>query len=145
MQSCLVYFARTNESSIPDAELFQLRDVDTRLYAKNKATGLRVLAGDLLFEIIEADMGTAEQLLDHSSESAYWGEPEILFLAPTKARSFQSWKLVDAAPVEDFDKSVETLKVLAEQAQQDSTQIGKVLSRMLDIFESKKSKQHDAA
>ncbi len=145
MQSCLVYFARTNESSIPDAELFQLRDVDTRLYAKNKATGLRVLAGDLLFEIIEADMGTAEQLLDHSSESEYWNEPEILFLVPTKARSFQSWKLVNAAPVEDFQKSVETLKILAEQAQQDKAQIGKVLSKMLDTFQPKKSKQHDAA
>ena len=137
MNSCLVYFAKTTMKSIPDGELFQLKDTDTRLYAKNKAAGVRIIAGDLLFEIIEAPMNIAEQLLDHSSESEFWGEPEILFLMPTKSQSFQTWKLINVAPIEDYEKCVQTLRVLAEQTEQDPNQIPKILPRMLDLFQSK--------
>lgn len=145
MNSCLVYFAKTNTCPIPDAEFFQLKDTDTRLYAKNKAAGVRILAGDLLFEIIEAPMNIAEQLLDHSSESEFWGEPEILFLMPTKAQSFQTWKLINVAPVDDFEQAVQTLRVLAEQSEQDPNQIPKILPRMLDLFQSKQPPAEKAA
>ncbi len=133
--SCLVYIART-QPNIPRSAMIEMKDHDTRRYAKAQASGVRIFAGELVFEIIEAPGNIAEQLLDEISESEHIEDPEIILFAPLKSRSFKAWMFINCDASADQDHRVESLRLLAQQAQENPGKIPQTLTKMLSLFQN---------
>ena len=133
--SCLVYVANANPN-LGKSDLIQMKDQDTRRYAKAQASGVRILGNGFVFEIIEAPGNTAEELLDTTCESPHIDDPEILLFSPLKARSFKSWMLVNRDSMPNRDTCLENLRCIALQAQESPEQIPQALTQMIALFQS---------
>lgn len=139
MDTCIIYLTKTCVDPIPNADLFLINDRDTRSHAKAMATGIRVIAGPLMLEVIEAPMHSVERLLDEASESKHWKEPEILLTIPIEKHAFQSWVMVNAAPVQDVPSVVNALQTLAAQVIEDPLQLHQAIKQMVLCFQQPRS------
>ena len=142
--ACLVYTASLG-SEISDADLHQFKDTNTRHHAKNRITGMMMIAGKQLFEIMEGEYATLEASLDAVSSSEFVEEPEVLLFSTLKKAQFQSWKMgvLEANVMGSSDLS--TLKMLGEQALADPTSTPAAALQMLKQFHNQFAKAANAA
>lgn len=133
--SCLVYVANA-KPDLGKSDIIQMKDQDTRRYAKAQASGVRIIANGFVFEIIEAPGNTAEELLDGTCESPFFEDPEILLFSPLKARSFKQWMLIKRDSMPERDRCVESLRCIAQQAQESPDQIPQALTKMIALFQN---------
>ena len=142
MDTCIVYIARTRVDPIPNAELFLINDRDTRSRAKALATGIRVIAGPLMLEVIEAPMRGAELLLDEACESDFWDEPEIVLTIPITKHAFTSWSMLNTPPIQDQPSTIDSIRSLAAQAQNEPKHLSRAIKQMILCFQQTKAVSH---
>lgn len=130
MDSCLIYLAILTDPE-SDLDVLQAKDRDTRRYAKLNATGSRTVTPTHIFEIIEAPMPVAEQLLDEITEQPNLSDPDILLLAPIPKRFFKSWTLHHHTAHPSSDNWIETITILAQQASLAPMSLPAVIPKML--------------
>ncbi len=130
MDSCLIYLA-TISAPQTDLDVLQAKDRDTRRYAKLHASGSRTVTPTHIFEIIEAPMPIAEQLLDEITEQPDLDDPDVLLLAPIPKRIFKSWTLNHHKESPSNSDWTETINILAQQASLAPESLPIVIPKML--------------
>lgn len=130
MDSCLIYLAKLSTPQT-DLDVLQAKDRDTRRYAKLHASGSRTITPTHIFEIIEAPMPIAEQLLDEITELPNLDDPDVLLLAPIPKRIFKAWTLDHHKENPTNSDWTETVNILAQQASLAPESLRIVIPKML--------------
>ncbi|MBL4698955.1 MAG: BLUF domain-containing protein [Phycisphaerales bacterium] len=142
--ACLVYTASLSPDT-SDGDLHQFKDTNTRHHAKNRITGMMMIAGKQLFEIMEGEYAILEASLDAVSSSEFVEEPEVLLFSTLKKNQFQSWKMGVLEANEMGSNDLSTLKMLGEQALADPSSTPAAALQMLKQFHEQFAKKAEAA
>ena len=131
--ACLVYTASLSPDT-SDGDLHLLKDTSTRHHAKKRITGMMMIAGKQVFEIMEGEYATLEAALDLVSASDNIEEPEVLLFSTLKKNQFQTWKMGTLPANESGSDDLSTLRILGEQALADPTSTPAAALQMLKQF-----------
>jgi len=131
--SCLVYIAKISPSS-DHAHLHQHKDLNTRIYARERITGLLMVAGGFLFEIMEGEYATLESNLDRVSATPLMNTPDILIFTALAKRQFQAWKMGTLEPNPSISTDLSVFHMLGEQTQSDPSSTPAAALQMLKLF-----------
>ncbi len=144
--ACLVYIAKLRAKPT-DPLLYQHKDTNTRIYARERITGVLIVAGGYLFEIMEGDYAALESNFDRVSSSAMMKDPDILIFTSLKERQFEKWvmDMPEASVPACADFSV--LRMLGQQTQSDPSSTPVAAMGMLKLFREQfaNSSHSDAA
>ena len=133
--ACVVYFAELNEET-SQLSLQQLKDNLTRRRASDRVTGILMIAGGYLFEIMEGDYTTLELELDHIQSCEVSDEPEVLIFAMLNKRQFDSWRM---GVIEHATRSTPDLsgfRFLCAQSEPDPVSTQRTVLTLLQQFHS---------
>ena len=140
--ACLVYTADLSpETSVSDMHMF--KDSMTRHHAKNRITGMMMIAGNKLFEIMEGEYATLEGAVDSVSNNEFVFEPEILLFSTLKKNQFQSWKMGQLEANESASDDLSQIRSIGEQALADPSSTPAAALQMLKLFHDQFAK-HEA-
>ncbi len=142
--SCLVYIAKTNPSST-QADLHQHKDHNTRIYARERITGVLMVAGGFLFEIMEGQYATLESNLDRISSTPLMRSPDILIFTALTKRQFQGWKMGVLQPNPTPSTDLSVFHMLGEQAQSAPASAPAAALQMLKRFHEQFANPHSDA
>ena len=142
--ACLVYTTSLSEKT-SDGDLHLLKDTSTRHHAKNRITGMMMIAGKQMFEIMEGEYAILEAALDQVSASEIIEEPEVLLFSTLKKNQFQSWKMGVLKANESGSDDLSTLRMLGEQALADPSSAPAAALRMLKQFHEQFANQDSNA
>ena len=131
--ACLVYTTSLS-SDISAGDLHEFKDTNTRHHAKHRITGMVMIAGTQLFEIMEGEYATLEAALDTVSSSEMVEEPEILLFSTLKKAQFQSWKMGSLPANNSGSDDLSTLQMIGEQALADPSSTPAAALKMLKQF-----------
>jgi FAD-dependent sensor of blue light len=131
--ACLVYIAKMRTKP-NDSALYQHKDVNTRINARQQITGVLVTAGGYFFEIMEGDYAALESNLDRVSSSELMKEPEILIFTALKERQFKLWQMEMCNTKSPGSADMGVFQMLSQQAQADASSIPKAAKSMLENF-----------
>ena len=142
--ACLVYTAEMSSQTC-DADMHLFKDATTRHHAKNRITGMMMIAGQQIFEIMEGEYAVLEGAVDMISTHEFINEPEILLFSTLKKNQFQSWKMGRLEANESASHDLSTLQTLGEQALADPTSTPAAALQMLKQFHAQFAKQEPRA
>lgn len=142
--ACLVYTASMNPN-INDGDLHELKDTVTRHRAKNRITGMLMIAGEQLFEIMEGEYAALEAALDSVSSNDTVFEPEVFVFSTLKKKQFQTWKMGVLEANEMGTSDLSLIRSLGEQAVADPNSTPGAALQMLKLFHNQFAKPADAA
>ncbi len=145
--SCLVYIAKLGTKST-DPLVYQHKDINTRIYARERITGVLVVAGGHLFEIMEGDYAALESNFDRVSSSEIMKAPDILIFTALKAQQFEKWTMDTLGGGAPASTDLSVFRMLGEQTQSDPSSTPVAAKRMLKLFYeqfSDRSSHSDAA
>ncbi len=142
--ACLVYTASLS-SKINDGDMHQLKDSSTRYRAKNRISGMMMIAGEQIFEIMEGEYAALEAALDSISTIEVVEEPEILLFSTLSKAQFQSWKMGVLEANETGSGDLSTIRQLGEQAQANPKTAPGAALQMLKQFHEQFAKQGPGA
>ncbi len=132
--ACLVYVAKLRVKSAADPLLYQHKDMNTRIYARERITGVLIIAGGYLFEIMEGDYGAVESNFDRVSSSAMMKDSEVLIFTGLKERQFEKW-VMDIFEVQASGHAdLSVLRVLGQQTQSDPSSTPVAAKSMFKLF-----------
>lgn len=142
--ACLVYTVGLN-CPTNSGEFHQLQDTLKRQRAKNRISGMLMIAGGQLFEIMEGEYASLEAALDSVSSTEYVEEPDVLLFSTLKKKQFQTWKMGVLEANEMGSNDLSTLKMLGEQAVADPDSTPGAALQMLKQFHNQFAKAANAA
>lgn len=142
--ACLVYTAELSPDTC-DADMHQFKDTTTRHHAKNRITGMMMIAGQQILEIIEGEYALLEGAVDMISNHEFINEPEILLFSTLKKNQFQSWKMGRLEANESASSDLSILQTLGEQALADPASTPGAALQMLKQFHAQFAKQEPNA
>ncbi len=142
--ACLVYTA-SMKPKFSNGDLHELKDTFTRHRAKSRVTGMMMIAGEQLFEIMEGEYAVLEAALDSVSSHDTVFEPEVFLFTLLKKKQFQTWKMGVLEANEMGTNDLSTLRMLGEQAVADPNSTPGAALQMLKQFHTQFAKPANAA
>lgn len=131
--ACLVYLAKL-QTKTDVVQLHQHKDLNTRLYARERISGVLMVAGGFLFEIMEGDYASLESNLDRVSGTSIMDDPEVMIFSSLKERQFQNWKMGIIETEQPESHDIEVFRMLGEQTQSDAISTPNAVMHMLKHF-----------
>jgi hypothetical protein len=131
--ACLVYIAKLHSEASPD-RLYLHKDLNTRLYARGRISGLMVASSGYIFEIMEGDYGTLESNLDRVAGTKIMEDPEIMIFSSLTKRQFQSWKMGILESKIPKSEDLGVFRMLGQQTQSSPSSTPVAVMRMLKQF-----------
>jgi len=142
--ACLVYIAKLSPKS-DHVHLQQHKDLNTRVYARERITGVLVAAGGYLFEIMEGEYGLLESNLDRISSGALMQSPDILIFSALTKRQFHAWQMGVIGHAKPGSQDLSFFKVLGEQTQSNHASTPIAATQMLKRFHEQFATQRSDA
>ncbi|MDF1809414.1 MAG: BLUF domain-containing protein [Phycisphaerales bacterium] len=133
--ACVVYFAQLNEET-NQLSLQELKDNLTRRRASDRVTGIMMIAGGYLFEIMEGDYTTLELELDHIQSCEVSNEPEVLIFAMLNKKQFDSWRMGVIEHANSSAPDLSSLRFLCAQSEPDPISTQRTVLTLLQQFHS---------
>ncbi len=131
--SCFVYISQVKAGFRKD-DLPQFNDLYTRSYAREKITGIQLVADPFVLEIMEGDFAALENNLDRIASNGFIQDPEIILIASVQDRLFPNWTLEALSSSSKQTQDLETLKVLGMQAQSAVDSVPRVIPQLIKQF-----------
>jgi len=131
--ACLVYIAKLNPK-IDQVRLLEHNDTNTRANAKCQITGVLMIAGGYLLEILEGEYSLLELNLDQIAAIGLIDDPEILIFTPLKVQQFSTWKMGVIESHAPISEDLSVLRILGAQTQSDPGSTPGAVLRILKEF-----------